>query len=104
MDEEWEDPDEPYSIDPKEREAALRDGTELPAPEDPTGASLKKGDDGDLEIKHAPSEDDEYPGDLPNELKKDVPAPSGTNTDPDPDPLGGPDPKQVPQFPSSSVW
>jgi hypothetical protein len=37
MDEQWEDPDEPYSIDPKEREASLATpGTE---------------DDGDLEVK-----------------------------------------------------
>jgi hypothetical protein len=102
MDEEWDDPDEPYSIDPKEREASLardEDPEGIPPPADPTGASLKKGDDGDLEIKHAPSEeDDDSVGDLPPELKEGAPAPSGSYTDPEPQ--GG----QVQQFPSSSVW
>jgi hypothetical protein len=101
MDEQWEDPD-------AERETSQRDGTELPAPEDPTGVTLK-GDDGDLEIKHAvdperygPNDDDSV-GDLPPELKKGAPAPSGSYTEPEPQ--GGPkDPRQVQQFPSSSVW
>jgi hypothetical protein len=65
------DPDQPdlYSIDPAERQAAQRDEDPqgaIPPPADPTGASLKKGDDGDLEIKHAPDPErygsDEYPG------------------------------------------
>jgi hypothetical protein len=88
------DPDEPeelYSIDPKEREA-----------------SLAPGDDGDLEIKHAVDPErygsDEYPGDLPSELKKEAPAPSGSYTEPDPDPRGPKDPKQVQQPISSAVW
>jgi hypothetical protein len=90
------DPDEPelYSIDPKERQAALTPG-----------------DDGDLEIKKAKEpeqyglNDDEYPGDLPPELKEGAPAPSGSYADPKPDPLGGPEnPHQVQQPISASLW
>ena len=83
----------------------------IPPAQDPTGAELES-DDGDLEIKHAkdterygPGSDDEGPGDLPRELEKDVPPPSGSYTDPKPDPLGGPeDPKQVTQPISASLW
>jgi hypothetical protein len=103
------DPDapEPYSIDPAERAASIRDGTELPPPKDPTGASLEN-DDGDLEVKSAVDPErygsDEYPGDLPNELKKEAPAPSGSYTEPDPDPREPKDPKQVQQPISASLW
>jgi hypothetical protein len=107
------DPDDLYSIDPKEREAiqrdtTQRDGTELPPPKDPTGVSLEN-DNGDLEAKPPVDPEkygtDEYPGNLPRELKKDVPAPSGSYTDPKPDPLGGPeDPHQVQQPISASLW
>jgi hypothetical protein len=44
MDEEWDDPDEPYSIDPAERQASMRDQDPegaIPPPADPTGAVLK---------------------------------------------------------------
>jgi hypothetical protein len=69
-------------------------------------------DDGDLEIKHATDPerygtetDDEGPGDLPRELEKDVPPPSGSYTNPKPDPLGGPeDPRQVQRPISASLW
>ena len=107
IDNEWHDAEEPYAVDPKEREASLRDATELPPP----GTSLEN-DDGDLEIKSAPSEeerygpqDDEYPGDLPRELKKDVPAPSGSHVTPGLDPLGEPKrPRQIAQPTSVSLW
>jgi hypothetical protein len=69
MDEQWHDPDEPdepdelYSIDPKERETSDQDIEGIPTPADPAGAALKTGDDGDLEIKHAPDpEPDTHPG------------------------------------------
>jgi hypothetical protein len=63
-------------------------------------------DDGDLEVKKAvdPERYDAGIGDLPSELKKGAPAPSGTNTDVKPDPLGGEDPKQVQQPISASLW
>jgi hypothetical protein len=58
--------DQPYSTDPAERQASLRDqATEgIPPAKDPTGAELET-DDGDLEIKHAPAEEERYgPDDL----------------------------------------
>jgi hypothetical protein len=69
-------------------------------------------DDGDLEIvrsvekeKYGSSEDDEYPGDLPRELKKGTPAPSGSYTTPDPTDLGGPPPsKQIAPPTAISLW
>jgi hypothetical protein len=105
------DPDNPpYSTDPAERQASLRDQAVegIPPAKDPAGAELET-DDGDLEIKHKVDPErygsDEYPGDLPLELKKETPAPSGSYTDPDPDPLGGPpNPKQVTQPASTSLW
>jgi hypothetical protein len=68
-------------------------------------------DDGDLEIvrpvekeKYGPN-DDEGVGDLPPELKEDVPPPSGSYTTPDPDPSGGPgNPRQIQQPISASFW
>ena len=46
---------------------------------------------------------DEYPGDLPPELKEGAPAPSGSYIEPEPQGEQG-KPRQVQQFPSSSVW
>ena len=94
------DPDDPDLGDP----------TGIIPPTRATGAELES-DDGDLEIKHAVDPelygpaDDEGPSDLPRELEKDVPPPSGSYTDPKPDPLGGPEnPKQVTQPISASLW
>jgi hypothetical protein len=88
MDEEWDDPEpepeepgELYSTDPAERQASMRDEVVegLPPPVDPAGAALK--DAG---------------------LEQEV---TSTELTPDPADLGhAPDPKQVQQFPSSSVW
>jgi hypothetical protein len=83
----------------------------IPPAQDPTGTELES-DDGDLEIKHeveteryGPGSDDEGPGDLPRQLERDTPPPSGSYTDPKPDPLGGPeDPKQIQQPVSASLW
>ena len=95
------DPDDPDLGDP----------TGIIPPTRATGAELES-DDGDLEIKHAkdperygPGSDDEGPGDLPRQLERDTPPPSGSFTDPKPDPLGGPeDPKQIQQPVSASLW
>jgi hypothetical protein len=83
----------------------------LPPAQDPTGTTLAEPDDGDLEVKHkveperyGPTEDDEGPGDLPRELEKDVPPPSGSYTSPKLDPLGTKDPHQVQQPISTSLW
>jgi hypothetical protein len=66
-------------------------------------------DDGDLETKQKVDPErygtDEGPSDLPRELEKDTPPPSGNYADPKPDPLGGPgDPKQIEQPISASFW
>jgi hypothetical protein len=107
------EPEELYSTDPAERQASMRDQDPegIPPAKDPSGASLSS-DDGDLEIKHAPAEeerygpqDDEYPGDLPRELQKATPAPSGSYTDPKPDPEGGPGKrKQIAPPTAISLW
>jgi hypothetical protein len=63
------DPDEPHSFDPKERETSPADQDPegiIPNPEDPTGTSIA-GDDGELELKHAP-DPDRY-GDADPEVK-----------------------------------
>jgi hypothetical protein len=95
---------------------------ELPDPEDPDVLTypppgdltihepkppMDVGDDGDLEIKHAvdPERYDAGIGDLPPELKEDIPPPSGSYTTPDPNPSGKPeDPKATQQPISASFW
>jgi hypothetical protein len=99
MDEEWDDPDEPepeelYSIDPNER--ALRDEVVegIPPAKDPAGAALET-DDGDLEIKHAPSEKERYAA---NDLGLEG-TPTSTRQS-----LDLPEQKQVAQPIAASFW